>query len=206
MTAQSGVYVSHLSSELRLVGISHNIRIHGIKYICLKFGWFVTRNVGWSYGKITDPLCETKKCMLGISKVSTESNKMGTINVLTWISSWSNLWLFLYHLTFSGWWLNQPLWKISLRGEHKKSLSCHHLVVVVLIPVDLMLCRICRIFHLQKDMKRPKAWPKRRVCDHHHPLKEMLQLVQQKWFQGPKKKRPERVAKKTQKSDKKSPV
>ena len=27
-------------------------------------------------------------------------------------SSWSNLCLFLYQLTLSGWWLNQPLWKI----------------------------------------------------------------------------------------------
>ena len=43
-----------------------------------------------------------------------------------------------FQQSWPGWWLNQPIWKIlvkmgifpNFRGEHKKYLSCHHLVTI----------------------------------------------------------------------------
>jgi len=42
----------------------------------------------------------------------------------------SRVWKAFFLISKTGWWLNQPIWKIWVipifRGEHEKSLSCHH--------------------------------------------------------------------------------
>ena len=93
-----------------------------------------------------------------------------------WIAFWTgtcNSW--------SSWWLNQPIWKISnvklehfprVRGENRKYLNCHHLVMLRLwqgliikaIPMPWILLFFLHPWKVQEMSKCPEGfWRKNRM-------------------------------------------